>query len=177
MVITVPSMASLTGWRGRNPVLVTEVVPAEPAESRMARVSPLSSRPASFRAERARPVALVPATSAGTNLLASTVPQPLATSNPGAAVKPGTRTLPLESITELFPLTTSEMPACVPSGPRMSYSTGLIGPRFRPWLSWVASASTPATMGADSDVPDWASIVISGTERIREPVIRATPFW
>ena len=119
----------------------------------------------------------MPATSAGTNLLASTVPQPLATSNPGAAVKPGTRTLPLESITELFPLTTSEMPAWVPSGPRMSYSTGLIGPRLRPWLSWVASASTPATMGADSDVPDWASIVMSGTERIREPVILATPFW
>jgi hypothetical protein len=57
----------------------------------------------------------------------------------------------------------------------MSYSTGLIGPRFRPWFSWVASASTPATMGADSDVPDWESIVIYGTERIREPVIRATP--
>jgi hypothetical protein len=24
-------------------------------------------------------------------------------------------------------------------------------------------------MGADSDVPDWESIVMSGTERIREP--------
>ena len=59
----------------------------------------------------------------------------------------------------------------------MSYSTGLTGPRFWPWLSWVASASTPATMGADSDVPDCASIVMSGTERIFEPVIRATPFW
>jgi hypothetical protein len=31
-------------------------------------------------------------------------------------------------------------------------------------------------MGADSDVPDWESIVMSGTERIREPVIRATLF-
>jgi len=138
----------------------------------------LSSRPASLRAERVRSDALVAATSAGTNLLASTVPQPLATSNPGAAVKPCTSTCPVcGSITELFPLTTSEMPASVPSGPRMSYSTGLTGPRLWPWFSWVASASTPATMGADSDVPDWESIVMSGTERIREPVIRATPFW
>ena len=97
------------------------------------------------------------------------MPQPLATSNPGAAVKPCTRTLPVfGSITELFPLTTSERPAWVPSGPRMSYSTGLTGPRFRPWLSWVASAITPATMGADSDVPDWESIVMSGTERHRD---------
>jgi hypothetical protein len=56
-------------------------------------------------------------------------------------------------------------------------AAGLSGPRFRPWFSWVASASTPATMGADSDVPDWESIVLSGTERIRGPVIRATPFW
>ena len=48
---------------------------------------------------------------------------------------------------------------------------------FRPWFSWVASASTPATMGADSDVPSWESIVMSGTERHREPVILATPFW
>ena len=59
----------------------------------------------------------------------------------------------------------------------MSYSTGLTGPTFLPWLSWVASVSTPATVGADSDVPDCASIVMSGTERIFEPVIRATPFW
>src|SRR5689334_13952732 len=168
-------MASLTGWRGRNPVLVTAVVPPGAGEERVGWSSPLRFRAAFLRAERARPVALVPATSAGTNSAASTVPQPLATSNPGAAVKPGTRTSPLESITELFPLTTSERPARVPSGPRMSYSTGLIGPRFRPWLSWVASASTPATMGADSDVPDWASIVISGTERHREP--RFTLSW
>ena len=33
--------------------------------------------------------------SAGTNVLALTVPQPLATSNPGAAVRPGTRTCPV----------------------------------------------------------------------------------
>ena len=117
------------------------------------------------------------ATRAGTNLLASTVPQPLATSNPGPAVKPGTRTFPVcGSITELFPLTTSEIPARARCGPS-TYSAGLIGPRFRPWFSWVASASTPATMGADSDVPSWESMVISGTERIREPVIRATPSW
>ena len=56
----------------------------------------------------------------------------------------------------------------------MSYSTGLTGPRFRPWLSWVASAITPATMGADSDVPDWESIVMSGTERHRD---RFTLSW
>src|SRR5580704_12086317 len=169
-------MASVTGWRGRNPVLDSGMVPPEPAESLMLCSSRRSSRLASLRAERARPDARVAATSAGTNVLALTVPQPLATSNPGAAVKPCTRTCPVsESITELFPLTTSEIPACVPSGPRMSYSTGLIGPRFRPWLSWVASASTPATMGADSDVPDWASIVMSGTERHREP--RFTLSW
>ena len=69
------------------------------------------------------------------------------------------------------------MPARLPSEPRMSYSTGLIGPRFRPPLSWVASASTPATIGADSDVPSWASIVMSGTERHGERVIPATRFW
>src|SRR6266496_1776116 len=148
-------MASLTGWRGRNPVLGTAVVPPDPAESRMARVSPLSSRPASFRAERARPVALVPATSAGTNLLASTVPQPLATSNPGAAVKPGTRTLPvLGSITELFPLTTSERPAWVPSGPRTSYSTGWTGPSLLPsvLLTFGTVPPTAVTHGLSSQV-------------------------
>ena len=48
---------------------------------------------------------------------------------------------------------------------------------FWPWLSWVASASTPFSSGAASDVPFWASMVMSGTERIALPVMAATPSW
>jgi hypothetical protein len=44
----------------------------------------------------------VAATSAGTNRLASIVPQPLATSKPLAALNPGTMTLRPE-VTELLP--------------------------------------------------------------------------
>ena len=59
----------------------------------------------------------------------------------------------------------------------MPYSAGLTGPRSWPWLSWVASASTPANSGAASDVPSWASMVMSGTERIGLRVMLATAFW
>src|SRR5438876_7942962 len=44
-------------------------------------------------------------------------------------------------------------------------------------LSCVARAMTPASSGAASDVPDWASMVRSGTERIGLRVTAATPFW
>ena len=71
---------------------------------------------------------------------------------------------------------TSAMPAAAPRGP-MAYRAGLIGPRSWPWLSWVASASTPFSSGAASDVPSWASMVMSGTDRIGLRVMLATEFW
>src|SRR5262249_36240686 len=122
-------------------------------------------------------LAAVAAASAGTNLAALTVPPSLATSEPLAAVNPGTRTvLPFGVVTELLPLTTSARPACAPAGPSTRYSAGLMGPTL-PLLTWVARARMPAISGADSDVPCCESRVMSGTERMGLRVMPATPVW
>ena len=89
--------------------------------------------------------------------------------NPGTTGPPG-------RVNESLPPTTSRMPALIPAGPSVPYSTGLMGPRSA-LFSWVASASTPASSGEASEVPSVPSMVMSGTERHGEPVIEATPSW